>query len=84
MIFSLYPSFIQALRHCEIYFNEPCLVNLRAAVSKLCSNGIFVMFSAKACRVNISDLEDIYGGPVPLSWFNKGVKAADYIGITFA
>ena len=37
MIFSLYPSFIQALRHCEICFNEPWLVNLRAAVSKFCT-----------------------------------------------
>ena len=53
---------------------------------KFCSNGIFDMFPEEVCRVNIVDLQDENGGPVPLSWFNKGAKAAEtlYAGTTFA
>ena len=53
---------------------------------KFCSNGIFELFPEEVCRVNIGDLEDENGGLVPLSWFNKGAKAADtlYAGTTFA
>ena len=53
---------------------------------KFCSNFIFDMFPEEVCRVNIVDLQDENGGPVPLSWFNKGAKAAEtlYAGTTFA
>lgn len=61
--------------------DELCVIPPR----KFCSNGIFELFREEVCRVNIGDLEDENGGLVPLSWFNKGVKAADtlYAGTTF-
>ena len=62
--------------------DEFCVVPPR----KFCSNGIFDMFPEEICRVNIVDLLDENGGPVPLSWFNKRAKAAEtlYAGTTFA
>ena len=42
---------------------------------KFCSNFIFDMFPEEVCRVNIVDLQDENGGPVPLSWFNKGSQS---------
>ena len=62
--------------------DEFCVVPPR----KFCSNNIFDMFPEEVCRVNIVDLQDENGGPVPLSWFNKGAKAAEtlYAGTTFA
>ena len=59
-----------------------CVVSPR----KLCSNVIFDMLPEEVCCVNIVDLQDENGGPVPLSWFNKGAKAAEtlYAGTTFA
>ena len=53
---------------------------------KVCSNGNFDMFPEEVCRVNIGDLTDKNGGLLPLSWFNKGTKAADtlYAGTFFA
>lgn len=62
--------------------DELCVIPPR----KFCGNGIFELFPEEVCRVNIGDLEDKNGGLVPLSWFNKGAKAADtlYAGTTFA
>ena len=62
--------------------DELCVIPPR----KFCSNGIFELFPEEVCCINIGDLEDENGGLVPLSWFNKGAKAADtlYAGTTFA
>ena len=48
---------------------------------KFCRNFIFDMFPEEVCRVNIVDLQDENGGPVPLSWFNKGAKAAETLSV---
>ena len=44
------------------------------------------MFPEVVFRVKIGDLKHKNGGLVPLSWFNKGTKAADtlFVGTFFA
>lgn len=82
MIYRIFSPSLDPQRTWFALNDEFCAVPPR----KFCSNGIFDMFPEEVCRVNIDDLQDENGGPVPLSWFNKGVIAAEtlYAGTTFA
>ena len=82
MFHRIFSPFLDKQKTWFALIDELCVIPPR----KFCGNGIFELFPEEVCRVNIGDLEDKNGGLVPLSWFNKGAKAADtlYAGTTFA